>query len=130
MAKSKKVTLEFLAAVIESNHKITNQALKKNSEDINVLAGVVKKNSEDINSLTQAVRENSENIDSLAIIVKNRFDESDEKIEKIQTDVEFLKQGEDRIELRLTNVAYRFDLVNLQDRVQVLEEKLGIKSGK
>jgi len=128
MAKTKKITLDDLAMLIETNNKNNGQVLKKVdslSGKVDSLAGQVDSLSGKVDSLTkrvdsldEKVQKNSDDIDSLAIIVNNRFDESDKKIEKIQTDVEFLKQGEDRIELRLTNVAYRLDVVNLQDRVR------------
>jgi hypothetical protein len=49
---------------------------------------------------------------------------------KLKADVDILKEGQERIELRLANVAYRFEIVDLQSRVQALEEKLGIKNQK
>ncbi len=37
-----------------------------------------------------------------------------------------LEQGQEEIKLKLDNVAYRFELVELQKRVEFLEKKLGI----
>lgn len=46
-------------------------------------------------------------IDDLAIMVKEGF-------ERVEKDMDDLKQGQERIELRLDNVAYRFELVALE----------------
>ncbi|MDP3741266.1 MAG: hypothetical protein Q8R08_02970 [bacterium] len=41
-----------------------------------------------------------------------------------------LATGQEDIKLRLDNAAWRFELVALQDRVEVLESKLGIEHKK
>ena len=42
-------------------------------------------------------------------------------------DIQDLKTGQEEIKLRLDNVAYRFELIELQRRVQLLEQRAGIK---
>jgi hypothetical protein len=70
-------------------------------------------------------------IDGLAAMVQKEFSASHSEISELRTelknDIGELKEGQERIELRLANVAYRFGVVDLQSRVQVLEEKMGIK---
>jgi polyhydroxyalkanoate synthesis regulator phasin len=78
-------------------------------------------------------------IDDLAMMTKRGFDELGEKLgEKIDELGERVKEGfgvvsennareHDDIKLRLDNVAYRFELVELQKRVDALEKKTGIK---
>ncbi len=70
-------------------------------------------------------------IDKLAVMINNGFvgmERRFDKVEKeIKKDIGELKDGQERIELRLTNVAYRFELQELQARVDVLEKKTGIK---
>ena len=61
-------------------------------------------------------------IDDLAVIVKEGFDGVTDKLDKLETDVTGLKEGQERIELRLDNVAYRFELVALEQRVKTLEQ--------
>ena len=65
-------------------------------------------------------------IDGLAVMVKKGFEkvEKDMKqgFEKVEKDIDDLKQGQERIELRLDNVAYRFELVALEKRVEALEK--------
>jgi len=55
-------------------------------------------------------------IDNLAIIVGKGFDHADNRMDS-------LEQGQDDIKMRLDNVAYRFELVDLQKRVEVLERR-------
>jgi len=70
-------------------------------------------------------------VDDLAAIVKRGFDETGEKIEEIKNEVKSLREANTReheaITLRLDNVAYRFELVELQKRVDVLEKKVGVR---
>lgn len=79
-------------------------------------------------------------IDDLAIIVQKGFvdveDRLSKKIDGVEkklnangSNIELLKEGQERIELWLMNVAYRFEVVDLQARVRILEEKMGIKPG-
>src|SRR4030042_5397689 len=74
-------------------------------------------------------------MNDLAVMVKNGFDETGEKIEGIEKGLkkEIKSIGEtnarehEAIMLRLDNVAYRFELVELQKRVDVLEKKVGVR---
>ena len=73
-------------------------------------------------------------IDDLAQMVQKEFVASHNELSglrnEIKKDIGDLKEGQERIELRLSNVAYRFEIIDLQSRVETLEEKLGIKSAK
>ena len=51
--------------------------------------------------------------------VNSRLDNVDKRLES-------LEQGQEDIKLRLDNVAYRFELVELQRRVELVEKKVGI----
>lgn len=81
-------------------------------------------------------------MDDLAVMVKRGFDETGEKIEEVKKEVKNLGETNARehqimtenntrehesIKLRLDNVAYRFELVELQKRVDVLEKKVGVR---
>ena len=63
-------------------------------------------------------------IDALGGIVKGEFERLDKIINKNHKE---LMQGQENIELRLTNVAYRFELQELQQRVAALEKKIRVK---
>jgi len=69
-------------------------------------------------------------IDVLAGMVKKGFDHMDERFnqhdkrfETIEKKMDDLEQGQEEIKLKLGNVAYRFELVELERRVQILERK-------
>lgn len=74
-------------------------------------------------------------IDSLAIMTKRGFDEVGENIkqgfETVTNNIRIFSENNARehedIKLRLDNVAYRFELVELQKRVEILEKKTDIK---
>jgi archaellum component FlaC len=56
-----------------------------------------------------------------------RFDKIDSRFDKIDLKLGNLEQGHDEIKVRLDNVAYRFEVEDLQRRVKKLEFKLGIR---
>lgn len=58
-------------------------------------------------------------LNDLAGMIKVGFDETQAKFE-------VLERGQEDIKLRLDNVAYRFEIVALEKRVEVLEHKLGV----
>jgi polyhydroxyalkanoate synthesis regulator phasin len=70
-------------------------------------------------------------MNDLAVMVKNGFDETGGKIEEVRKEVKNLSETNaeehEKIMLRLDNVAYRFELVELQKRVDVLEKKVGLR---
>ena len=74
-------------------------------------------------------------MNDLAITVKNGFDEMGEKIQGVEgglrKEIKSLSEANAReheaIMLRLDNVAYRFELVELQKRVETLEKKVGVR---
>ena len=67
-------------------------------------------------------------IDDLGGMIKNGFDQVDKRFEDIEEKnkkhFNTLEQGQEDIKLRLTNVAYRFELQELESRVKNLEQKL------
>lgn len=80
--------------------------------------------------------------DNLAGMTKRGFDELGGKIDKlgeqmvrgfevVNNNIRIFSENNARehedIKLRLDNVAYRFELVELQKRVEILEKKTGIK---
>ncbi|OGE74522.1 MAG: hypothetical protein A3K06_00050 [Candidatus Doudnabacteria bacterium RIFCSPHIGHO2_01_52_17] len=81
-------------------------------------------------------------IDDLAVMVKNgfegvtgemnsRFDQAhrdmNSRFGEVNHRLDLLEQGQEQIKLKLDNVAYRFELIELQRRVEMLEKKAGIK---
>ncbi|MGI0016951.1 MAG: hypothetical protein ACREBU_26310 [Nitrososphaera sp.] len=69
-------------------------------------------------------------IDDLAVMIKKGFDDVDKQVGELKTDMDKQFDGVndhlEKIELRLDNVAYRFELKELENRVIFLERKVGI----
>lgn len=72
-------------------------------------------------------------IDKLGERMVKGFEGVNKKFEETNNNIRILSDNNAReheeIKLRLDNVAYRFELVELQKRVDVLEKKAGIKKG-
>jgi len=70
-------------------------------------------------------------MNDLAGMVKRGFDEVGNRITGVEERLRIMSENNAReheaIMLRLDNVAYRFELVELQKRVETLEKKLGLK---
>jgi len=73
------------------------------------------KNIKDIKQDTDKI---DRNLDILAVMTKKGFEQMEKRFNNIENDHE-------QIMLRLTNVAYRFELNDLKERVKRLEEKAG-----
>ncbi len=56
-----------------------------------------------------------------------RFEKIDKRFEKMEINFFDLKQGQEDIQSKLSNVAYRFEVEDLEKRVKKLEFKLGLK---
>jgi len=90
---------------------------------------------EDIKQFKQILEENNSNIlervdekiDELATVVKAGFDSMDGRINTVENKIDSLERGHEEIKLKLDNVAYRFEIVELQRRVEILEKKIGLK---
>ncbi len=64
--------------------------------------------------------------DKLATMIKQGFDQVGEKLDSVDQRLTNLERGQENIVLRLDNVAYRFELNELDQRVDTLERKTGI----
>lgn len=56
--------------------------------------------------------------------VDGRFDKLEGELKEIRVDIKGLHKDHEEIELKMSNVAYRFELVELQKRVELLEKKV------
>jgi len=63
-------------------------------------------------------------LESLAGMVKGGFDHVDKRLEGVESRLGTLEKGQEEIKLKLDNVAYRFEVVELQRRVDLLERKM------
>ena len=67
-------------------------------------------------------------IEDLAGMVKTGFDEMGKQFKKVDNRLTTLETGQEDIKLRLDNVAYRFEIVEVQKRLKALEEIVLSKS--
>ncbi|MCL5436122.1 MAG: hypothetical protein M1275_03515 [Patescibacteria group bacterium] len=65
-------------------------------------------------------------LDTLAGMVAGGFSDMDRRFVKIEERLLSVEQGQEEIKLKLDNVAYRFEVQELQRRVALLERKAGI----
>ncbi len=112
--REKNITINDLA-------RATNGLIKNVNTISTATNGLIKK----VNSLVATV-------DDLARSVKEDFDEVHGTIkagfDKVDNLLTALENGQEEIKLRLTNVAYRFELEELEKRVKALEKAVLKKS--
>jgi len=70
----------------------------------------------------------ADTVDKLAIITRNGFENVDKRFEHIEKRLDGFEKGNTReheeIKIRQDNVAYRFEVVELEKRVETLEKKI------
>jgi len=105
----------------------------KNKKEItiNELAQIVKAGFEAADKRTDAKFEAADKrtdskIETLAQMVGNGFNEMGARMDEMRQDINLLKQGQERIEMRLNNVVYRSELDAVLGRVQTLEKQMKI----
>jgi len=72
-------------------------------------------------------KETKKEFQDLGRMVKKGFDYVDKRFDKVESRLDILEQGQEDIKLRLDNVAYRFELKDLEKRVKKLELKSGLE---
>jgi archaellum component FlaC len=77
-------------------------------------------------SMTKKVKKNI-TLDDLAGMVKSGFDGVEKRFDKIETRLGGLENGTEEIKLKLDQVAYRFEIEELDRRLKRVEAKMGIK---
>jgi len=101
-------------------------ALEK--KDFDQIEQIVEKSAEKTKTELRTVIK--EEIEGLAIIVNNGFNATqkfnNQRFDKLEKRFDVVERGQEDIKLRLDNVAYRFELIELQSRVKRLEKKVGI----
>ena len=91
--------------------------MAKKQTTINELARIVK----------QGFSEVKKDIDDLAMATKKEFDQVHQEFDQVHQEINGLKLGQENVELKLTNVAYRFELQELQQRVEILEKEIKLR---
>lgn len=100
--------------------------IKKNKQTtIDDLALMVKKGFDGVNGEANKrfnqVDERFEKIDRKLNKIDERFDGMDERLVS-------LEKGQEEIKMKLDNVVYRTEFIELQRRIEVLEKTVGVKS--
>ena len=75
-------------------------------------------------------KEIKKEFNNLALIVKAGFDGVDKRFDGVDKRLNTLEQGHEDIKLKLDNVAYRFELNDLEKRVEKIEHKLKLSLDK
>ena len=65
-------------------------------------------------------------LEDLALMVGEGFSNVTERLDKVDSRLHNLEQGQEAIKLRLDNVAYRFEVKDFEKRIVRLEHKTGI----
>ncbi len=75
-------------------------------------------------------KQTKKEFNSLARMIKTGFDATDKKVDKrfdkVEMRLENLEKGQEDIKLKLDNVPYRFELKELEKRVDELEVLAGL----
>ncbi len=77
-----------------------------------------------IEKLAGMIKTGFDAVDQRFDAVDKRFDEVGKRFDIVEKAIVTLAQGQEDIKLRLSNVAYRFELQELEQRVKKLETKL------
>lgn len=78
-------------------------------------------NSVTLNTLSKKADNLTSTVDSLDMITKNGFEQVDKRLGSFEKSN---AREHEEIKVRLDNVAYRFELAELEKRVEILEKKL------
>lgn len=101
---------------------------------IDDLAVILSKQFDSINKQFDSINNQFDNVNKQFDNIDKKFDGVNKKFDGVNKQLQELKQGHENIELRLANVAYRFELQelqgvvkNLQKQVVLLNVKMGVK---
>lgn len=89
--------------------------------DLNDLAVMVAKGFENT-----ATKDDFKRLENRMDGMENRMDGMDKRMGSMEKSMKNLETGQEDIKLKLDNYAYRFELVELQRRVEILEKHSGI----
>jgi hypothetical protein len=109
--------IEKIDKFLEKLAKQTSLQINDLSKSFKVLSGRFDNLSGKFDHLSTSV---SGQIDDLAQITKNSFDDVDGRLGGLEL-------GQDAILIKLDNYAYKFEVVDIKQRVNRLEKKTGIK---
>ena len=128
MEKNKKITTSELAVIIKAGFAAADKRTdaKFAAADKRTDAKFEAADKRTDAKFEAADKRTDAKIENLAVMVRNGFDDMGERIDGMKQDIDLLKQGQERIEMRLNNVVYRSELDAVLDRVQILEKQMKI----
>lgn len=77
-----------------------------------------------IDQLAGMIKSEFDNIGGKFDKIDDRFDKIDNRFDKIDTDIKELKEGHERLDLRMSNVAYRFEVDDLKNQLNLLRQRV------
>lgn len=77
-----------------------------------------------VNGLTKNVNTIATAIEDLAGMVKAGFDAVDKRFERVENRLTTLENGQEKIKLRLFNVAYHSEVVELENKIKTLTKQM------
>ena len=81
-----------------------------------------------IERINKTIEQLGKTVDKLAIATKNGFENNDGRFDRVDKELLSTRGDHQDMMLKLSNVAYRFELNELSKRVKILENKAGIRS--
>ncbi|MFH1900195.1 MAG: hypothetical protein ABIJ83_02910 [Patescibacteria group bacterium] len=124
------VLLEKMDEKIKNNNDVL---LEKMDEKIKNNNGVLlEKMDEKIKNNNDVLLEKmDEKIEDLARMINHEFNEINKKMDKgfdsLKNRIKNIENGQENIEMKFNNVAYHFEVIELQKRVETLETKANIQ---
>lgn len=119
--EKEKITLEGLALMIKESEKKIIEAV---DVKIDKLAMMTKHGFDNVDERFKNMDERFDKMDERFDKMDERFDKADERFDKFE---KTNSQDHENARLRLGEVAYRFELVDLKKRVEVLEQKEAVR---
>lgn len=125
----KKITIEDLAGIVQRGFAEQDKKTDKKIED---LAGMVRRGFDGVNDKFNEVDKRFDLIetkfDRKFIAIENHLDGMGERIVSVEDRLISLEKGQEEIKMKLDNVVYRTEFLNLQKRIEVLEKTIGVKN--
>ncbi len=104
--------------------KKKKKAVTLESLSIMVKEGFAQSDKRTAEKFAQSDKRTDSKIEDLAGMVQRGFVSVDERFDKVEKRMDTLERGQEDIKLSLNNVAYRFELKRLEERVDFLERKI------
>lgn len=119
--KKKEITLDGLAMMVKEGFAKSD---KRTDGKIEALAGMVQRGFSDLGSEIKDVKHGQKNLETRFDGVETRLEGVETRLDGVEKRLKSVEVGQEDIKLRLDNVAYHFELKQLDERVTSLERKM------